>query len=211
METIPVSGICYPNNLSRILLLSLEDVMGINGLNTILKLAGQSDLIGNYPPNNTESEFDFATFSMIICALTDMYGQRGARVLAMRAGNAIFHQMLLDMGEPIDVKVESFQSKPLTEKIQVGLSVVRSAFSKTKSAPIPLTEDGTYSYSVKYCPVCWGRSTSTPECSLISGLLQASVRWSTNGLEFEVSQKTAQSCGNPTCDFIIPTLPSLIK
>jgi hypothetical protein len=36
MDPIPDSGLFYPNNLARITLLALEDVMGANGLNAIL-------------------------------------------------------------------------------------------------------------------------------------------------------------------------------
>jgi hypothetical protein len=207
MKIIPESGLFYPNNLSRILLLSLEDVIGQNGLKAILNLAGQSNLIGNFPPHNTESEFNFSSFSMIIGALDDLYGQKGSRVLALRAGDAVFQEMLKDMGEPMDIESDNYQAKPLSEKIQVGLSVVRNKFSKTKTASIPQTEDGQFLYSVQYCPVCWGRTTTTPDCFLISGLIQASIRWATKGQEISITQKTAHSCGDPSCDFIVPNAP----
>jgi hypothetical protein len=208
MIKIPDSGIFYPNNLSRILLLSLEDVLGVNGLKTILNLTGLSSLIDNYPPNNLESEFDFAKFSMIMAGLDELYGPHASKVMGMRAGNALFTEMLKIVGEPADVKTEEFQAKPLVEKIQYGLWVARNSFSKTKSAPIPQMDDGQFFYSVKYCPVCWGRTTTTPSCYLVAGMLQAAVRWSTNGKELNVTQQAAHSCGDPSCDFIVPITPS---
>jgi hypothetical protein len=204
IKSIPESGIYIPNNFARMFMLSLEEVMGVNGLNAILNEAGQSALIGNYPPNDLDYEFDISYFSAIAGALEELYGLRGARVFAVRAGTATFKQILMDTSEPVDVNSESYQSKPLVEKISFGLSVIRDTFSNTKDTAIPRTEEGSFLYSVQYCPVCWGRKTSVPSCYLISGLLQASIRWSTNGKEVVIEQTKAHSCGDATCDFIIP-------
>ena len=62
MEPIPKSGLYYPNKIAHIALTAIEDVMGKNGLNAILNLAGLSHLIDNYPPDNLERQFDFAEF-----------------------------------------------------------------------------------------------------------------------------------------------------
>jgi hypothetical protein len=207
MQTIPASGIFYPNNFIRILLLSLEDVAGENGVKAILNMAGQAHLIGNYPPANMEGEFDFSHYSMIIAALDDLYGNKGAQILLMRAGKAIFAESLGMIGDPLSIHSESFQSKPLAEKIEAGLCLVHSVITKTKTTSIPRTEDGQFLYSVQYCPVCWGRTTTSPRCFLTAGLLQATINWATNGLEFNVTQKTAHSCGDPTCDYLIPVTP----
>jgi hypothetical protein len=72
MEPIAESGLYYQNDLARIALLALEDVMGTNGLNAILNLSGQSQFIGNYPPDNLVSEFDYSHFSSIIGAVEEM-------------------------------------------------------------------------------------------------------------------------------------------
>lgn len=207
MRNIPASGIFYPNNFIRILLLSLEDVAGKNGVKAILNMAGQSNMIGNYPPANMEGEFDFARYSMIIAALDDLYGNKGSQILSMRAGEAIFAESLEMIGDPLDIHSESYQSKPLTEKIEAGLCLVHSVVTKTKSTSMPRSDDGQFLYSVQHCPVCWGRTTTTPRCFLTAGLLQAAVRWATNGQEFTVTQKTAHSCGDPTCDYLIPVMP----
>jgi hypothetical protein len=207
MKTIPDSGLLYPNNFIRIFLLSLEDVAGENGVKAILNMAGQSNLIGNYPPPNMEGEFDFSRYSMIIAALDDLYGGKGSQILALRAGNAIFAESLKDLKIPMDPKSESFQSKSLVEKIETGLCLVHATITKTKTTSIPRTKDGQFLYSVEHCPICWGRTTSTPRCFLTAGLLQAAVRWVTNGLEFNVTQVKAHSCGDASCDYIVPLTP----
>ena len=61
MSKIEPSGYYYPNMIARIYISAMEEIMGKNGLNAILNLAGLSHLIDNYPPTNLKKEFDFAT------------------------------------------------------------------------------------------------------------------------------------------------------
>ena len=45
-----VTDYFYPNRFGRIVLTSLEDVLGLHGVNAVLNLAEMADLVGNYPP-----------------------------------------------------------------------------------------------------------------------------------------------------------------
>jgi hypothetical protein len=207
MIKIPDSGFAYPNNLSRAFLLALEDVMGVNGLNAILNLAGQSKFIGNYPTNDSESKFDISYTSSIIGAIEEMYGPKGSRVLSMRAGQATFKEMIAELGEPVDPNDETFKALSVADKIQFGMTFIRSSFSGTKTPPVPQVETGEFLYSIPYCPNCWGRTTETPICFLNIGLLRATLRWVTNGLDFNMTQIRARSLGDQTCDYLVPITP----
>jgi hypothetical protein len=207
MIQIPDSGLNYPNNLSRAFLYALEDVMGVNGLNAILNLAGQSRFIGNYPADDSETKFDFAYISSIIAATEEMYGPKGGRILTMRAGQATFKQMIADLGEPVDPNDANFAAQPLADKIQFGMTFIRSTFSGAKTPPVPMTETGEFLYKIPYCPSCWGRTTETPTCFLNMGLLRACLRWITNGQDFNITQIRARSCGAESCDYTVPIIP----
>ena len=88
MDFIPPSGYYYPNKIARIFLLAMEEIMGKNGLNAVLNMAKQPQLIDNYPPDSLDKAFDFAQFSALNAALEEMYGPRGGRGLALRGGRA---------------------------------------------------------------------------------------------------------------------------
>ena len=92
------SGLYYQNLMARIYLDALEEVMGKNGTKAVLNLAGLSNLIDNYPPTNLNREFDFADFGALGQAIDDMYGPRGGRGLALRAGRATFADALSKFG-----------------------------------------------------------------------------------------------------------------
>ena len=49
MSPVQKTGLYYPNKFGLIIIKSLEEVMGRNGLNAILNLAGLNNYIENYP------------------------------------------------------------------------------------------------------------------------------------------------------------------
>src|SRR3989304_9579089 len=98
MGPVPKAGLYYPNKFGLITIKSLEEVMGKNGLNAILNLGGLTHYMERYPPDNLEKGFDFTELSAIGTALEEMYGPRGGRGLALRAGRATFSDGLRDFG-----------------------------------------------------------------------------------------------------------------
>lgn len=207
MAKIPDSGVLYPNSFVYNLLKSLEDVLGKNGVKAILNLSGQSNLIDNYPPDNMNPEFDIARYSMILAGLDDMYGDRGAQALGLKAGNMLFVETMQDK-DPLNVNSDAFKAKSVQEKIESGLIMLHTFVTKSSVSSMPRTADGQFLYSVENCPVCYGRVTKSPRCYLNVGLLQAVIRYSTGGLEIPVTQIKAHSCGDPTCDYVVPVIPN---
>ena len=78
----------FPNKIGRILLLGLEEVIGVQGVERILETARLPHLIGNYPENNLNLKFSFDALSSILSAMEELYGLQGGRGLACRAGRA---------------------------------------------------------------------------------------------------------------------------
>ena len=98
MAPLQKSGLYYPNKFGLITIKSLEEVMGKNGLNAILNLGSLNHYVENYPPDNLDKGFDFSELSAIGSALEEMYGPRGGRGLALRAGRATFSDALRNFG-----------------------------------------------------------------------------------------------------------------
>ncbi|KAB2860150.1 MAG: 4-vinyl reductase, partial [Anaerolineae bacterium] len=115
------SGFNYPNKFALIILMAMEEIMGKNGLNAILHLAGLEEFIGSYPPDNLEKQFDFAHITALNVALEEMYGPRGGRGLALRAGRATFAEGLKGFGALAGVGDLAFKVLPLPAKLKIGL------------------------------------------------------------------------------------------
>ncbi|NMC52486.1 MAG: 4-vinyl reductase [Chloroflexi bacterium] len=204
MEPIPKSGLYYPNKIPRILLMALEDVMGKNGVNAILNLAQLQHLIGNYPPDNLNREFDFADFSAINGALEEMYGPRGGRGLALRAGRAAFAEGLRNFGALAGAGDLAFKVLKLEAKLRIGLPAMAKVFTTTSDQLSTVQEfEDHYVYTIHRCPVCWGRTVDKPACFMAVGLLQEGLKWVSGGNEFRVSQSTCRAAGDEACNFVV--------
>lgn len=209
MDPIPKSGYYYANKFALITLKALEEVMGKNGVNAILNLAHLPHLIDQYPPDNLEREFDFADFSAINWALEEMYGPRGGRGLALRAGRATFADALRNFGALAGVGDLAFKVLPLEIKLRIGLPAMAKIFTQLTDQYSTVQEyENEFVYTIHRCPVCWGRSgVDKPVCFIATGLLQGSLKWVSGGLEFRVTETKCIAMGDPTCDFVIPKKP----
>lgn len=209
MEPIPVSGLYYPNKIANIALKALEDVMGKNGVNAILNLANLQHLIDHYPPTNLNREFDFAYFSSIWGALEEMYGPRGGRGLALRAGRATFAEGLRNFGALAGAGDLAFKVLPLHIKIKIGLPAMARIFTQTSDQHSTVEEkDDHFIYTIHKCPVCYGRHIDKPGCHIATGLLQEGLKWVSGGYEFRVVETKCIAVGNDVCEFVIMKEPA---
>jgi len=199
------SGLYYPNRIARIYMSAMEDVMGVNGMNAILNLAGLQELIGNYPSDSLDRKFDFADFTALNVALEEMYGPRGGRALALRAGRACFSQSLKNFGALAGVGDLAFKVLPLAAKLRIGLPSMANIFNNFSDQVTEVTEhDDHFTYTIKKCPVCWGRpATDKPVCNVAVGLLQEGLRWVSGGHEFRVIETECKAKGDTDCTFVI--------
>ena len=206
--TIPKSGLTYPNRFARITILAMEEVMGKNGLNAILNMANLQRLIDNYPPEDLERDFDFSDYSALHAALEEMYGPRGGRGLALRAGRATLAQGLKNFGALAGVGDMAFKVLPLAVKIKVALPSMAKVFSQVSDQYSTVEElDTDYVYTIHKCPCCWGRKSDKQVCYTATGLLQEAFKWVSGGHEFRVNEDKCVAMGDPVCSFIIQKEP----
>ncbi len=76
------------------LFLAMDEVMGQHGLEEALDMAH----IDHLPPDDLAREFAFDRIAALNAALDEMYGARGGRGMALRAGRAWFAQGMKSFG-----------------------------------------------------------------------------------------------------------------
>jgi predicted hydrocarbon binding protein len=201
---VKLSGLYYPNKMMRIFLDALEDVMGKHGLNAVLNQAGLAEYQTKRPAENLERQVDFAHIAHLCGALEDMYGARGGRGLAARAGRALFSQGLKNFGALAGVGDLAFRVLPLNAKLKLGLPAVASIFSNFSDQLSTVQEyDDHYLYIIKKCSMCWERHTDKPCCHVATGILQEALRWVSDGHEFRIMQTRCHACGDEFCEYVI--------
>jgi predicted hydrocarbon binding protein len=209
MDPIEKSGLYYANKFALIMLDALEDVLGKNGLKAVLNLAHLSELSDNFPPDNLNKEFDFSDVSAINQALEEIYGPRGGRGLALRAGRATFADSLKNFGALAGASDLAFKVLPLGTKMRIGVPAMARIFTQVSDQHSTSQENnGVFVYTIHRCPVCWGRhDLDKPVCFIAVGLLQEGMKWLSGGKEFRVNESKCVSMGDDVCEFVIEKTP----
>jgi bacteriochlorophyll 4-vinyl reductase len=194
--------------MGRIVLTALEEISGQHGVNAILNLAKLPHLVNNYPPNNLNRGFRFQEFGAIQQTLEEMYGVRGGRALALRAGRETWKYALKEFAPVLGITDLAVRMLPLGIKLKIGLDVFAETFNKFSDQRVRLAEDERgYLWIIERCPVCWGRSAKTPCCHLAVGLLEQSLDWVSRGKRFKVEEVECIANGAEACVIVISKKP----
>ena len=198
----------YPNRMGRIILLSMEEVMGRNGVNAILKLASLPSLMEAYPSDDANLAFPFTTLSNITDMLEHAYGPHGGRGLALRVGRACFNYGVRQYGTQLGLTEMAFRLLPLPLKVNAGARIFAELFNNYTDQRVRVEEDdGKLFWHIDRCPLCWERKAQDPVCHLAVGLLQEALYWLSGGKVFNVEEQTCIAAGDATCTIVIDQSP----
>jgi len=75
------------NTIVRQALVAVEEVMGANGLNAVLRLSNLGNFVNNLPPDNLEPGIQALEYARLNQAIEEFYG-RGGRGMLKRIGKA---------------------------------------------------------------------------------------------------------------------------
>jgi predicted hydrocarbon binding protein len=209
MQAIPKSGYTLPNRLARITMQAVEEIIGAKGMQTLLTQAHLAHLIENYPEANLERGFDFSDYAALNLGLEEMYGPRGGRGMALRAGRQTFLQALSNFGALAGTGDMAFKMLPLGTRIKIALPAMARIFTEISDQTSSIEEKPhEFHYIVHRSAACWSRSgEEKPVCYLMVGLLQEALHSISAGREFRVDESECQAAGADVCRFIIQKEP----
>ena len=198
----------YPNRMGRIIFLATEEVLGRNGVNAVANLAGLSEFIDHYPPNNQQMDFSFEHISDLQASLEDFYGPHGGRGVALRIGRACFQHVLREFGPLFGLTDLAFRLMPMGTRIKIGAGAFAEIFNKYTDQRVHLEDKGKELFwHIEKCPLCWGRHSDNVSCQMAVGLLQESLYWLSGGKFFNVEEISCIAKGEPTCTVLIDKTP----
>ena len=198
----------YPNKWARIILTSAEEVMGPQGVRSMLNMAKIPQYIDNYPPDNMKKEFTFEGVGQLQQAIWDMYGNRGARVFAVRAGEQSFKVGLSQFKSVAAAAQVAMRVGSLEGKVKLGLEFFSKFFNTVSDQVVEVSEDDKHwIWTITRCPVSWGRKGDEAVCHLAIGVLQAGLAWVTEGKKFRLLETECKAKGDKNCVIKIEKVP----
>ncbi len=189
------------NSLVRQALTSAQEVMGDNGLNTVLRTSGLERFIGNFPPNNLEPSIQASQYAHLNQAIEEFYGRAGKGMLR-RIGKASFQYGLREQSALLGVAGVALKLLPEKQRIKFILNGMADALKKSNpEVNAWIDESGDrLAYIEATCAICHGRHSETPICYLYVGSITEAVLWAT-GKEYEIRETHCLAKGDEYCRF----------
>ncbi|MBU6997959.1 MAG: hypothetical protein HXS41_11970 [Theionarchaea archaeon] len=196
------------NTLMRVYLDTIQNILGSQGLNSVLNYGGLEKYINNLPPDNDELEIPREDLRKLHQSLIDLFGEKGARGILLRIGRGMTFTFLEK--RPAVVKSMKLAIKLLPEVRQMRLSLERFAEESDRRIPslkgiphIELREEKDYflfidedSYTSE------GIVSENPSCHVYVGNLETSLEWIT-GHAHKVEEIQCKARGDPADVFRI--------
>ena len=137
-----------------------------------------------------------------------MYGPRGARVFAIRAGRQSFKDGITSFGSVARAAQVTMKLGSMEQRIKAGLNFFAKFFNTVSDQVVRIDEDDDYWYwIIERDPLSCGRSSDKPVGHLAIGVLQGALHFGSGGKEFRIMQTQCVSMGDPESKFAIEKKP----
>jgi predicted hydrocarbon binding protein len=189
------------NTLMRQALSSVEEVMGKNGLNAVLRMSGLEQYIDNLPPDDLSPSVKSSDYARLNEAIESFYG-RGGRGILRRIGKASFQYAVREQSALLGLAGVALKLLPRKARILFILNSLANALKRTNpQVRVEVREAGNgFAYVAHTCSVCYGRQSDGPICHLYVGSIGEAVQWAT-GTHYRVQETHCIGKGDPYCRF----------
>ncbi len=192
-----------PNSMMYVTLLTVEDIIGENGLNSILNYSGLTKYRDNFPPNDEKLEVPGSDFGAIVGSIIDVFGEKGARPLLYKAGRRGF-QLVMEKNPAmigfmgLGLKLLS-KRKRLEKVMEIGAESTNKVFGENQRFYVG--EEG-FILELFDCYWCKGLKSEGPICFGDVGLNAEVAKWAT-GDEHDVKEVLCRAKGDDVCKIVI--------
>ena len=189
------------NSLVRQALVSAQEVMGDNGLNTVLRTCGLERFVGNFPPNNLEPSIQASQYARFNEAIEAFYG-RGGKGILRRICKASFQYGVREQAALLGVAGVALKLLPERQRIKFILNGMADALKKSNPEVNAWVDDSgdRLAYVESTCAICHSRHSAESICHLYVGSVAEAVQWAT-GREFVITETHCLAKGDEYCRF----------
>ncbi|MBU7024592.1 MAG: hypothetical protein HXS40_10545 [Theionarchaea archaeon] len=189
------------NFILRKWLETLQDIVGENGLKTILNYAHLGQYIHNFPPDNDEGAIPVEHLQSLYRTILDLFGYKGARSLQLNVGRKVMEKMVKSR-PAVTIPIKT-AARLLPESRRIRMTLEKFMEQSLERAPTTLGKDR---YELKETDEYFlfidydyegseGVTSDRPVCGFLVGMLDYAVEWITgNPHKVEEIQCRAMGC-----------------
>lgn len=185
---------------------TIQNIVGPNGLKSILNYAHLKKYIDNFPPDNEELEIPLKDLQGLYYSLIELFGSKGARSLQLRVGRGNVQRGFDRRPKTMKAIQLAARLLPETKKIRLVLERLieydKKAYAQAEDL-IELQEEGDYFLIIHRDRFeSEGVISQTPVCGDFVGTIEALVEWIT-GHPHKVEEIECRAMGHPADVFKI--------
>lgn len=189
------------NLLMRIMLETIQTVVGENGLRSILNYAHLEKYIDNFPPDNDLLAVPAADLHSARLSLIELFGQKGTRALELRVGREIIRLFLEKRPKITRILDIAGYFLSETRKMRIGLEKFMEQMERRHPSPVTprleLREEKEYFLLIDRDFLgSEGVVSVEPVCHVYVGMLQCLMERVT-GHEHKVEEIECKAVGHP--------------
>ncbi len=170
-----------PNQVLHLVFIVAEEILGKNGLNSLLNYTKLQKFIGNYPPNNMEMEQGFDDLSRIMTGLIEILGEHGSKTISFQIGKRTFEIIRDKFPSMLKINEIEPQERTPDRLFDEFVRIQGIMFEAAKEIFGDIykyyeTEEG-YVIELSPCYWCIGLKTDRPICNAGNGFSFAVGQW----------------------------------
>ncbi len=196
----------YVNALFLQMLRGIEEVLGENGLNAVLRSSGLARYIGNPPENNLESDILAREYARLNEAIEEFTGRAGKGMLR-RIGRASFQWGMREQAAVMGLAGIALKALPQRlRKRAILLGLRKGLMDVVEFGKVDVKyEGGVMIYTDYACTICHTRHSDHPICHLYVGTLGEAMTFATgkDAREFDIVETHCRAQGHDYCRFEI--------
>ncbi len=181
----------------------MEEIIGRPGLNAVLNLSEQH-VQGTSHESEPVLRIGSSNVAVIAEGLEKMYGPRGGRGVALRAGRAGFKYLLRQFGSTMGIIDLNYRMLPVPVRLKTGLEALAELMAKIGDERVKIDEfDSFWTWTAERCPYCWRRKVGEPACHFPVGMLQEFFSWASSGRVYKIHEVECMAAGGSVCSIQI--------
>ena len=179
--------------------MGVEEIIGQPGINAVLNLAEQLPQETSRKENSA-LRIDYENVAAIAEGLERMYGPRGGRGIALRAGRAGFKYLLRQYGTLMGIIDLNYRMLPVPVRLKTGLEALAGLMAKIGDESVTIGElESHWTWKAERCPHCWQRKVVDPACQFPVGMLQEFFAWASSGRVYGIHEIECMAAGGSAC------------
>lgn len=187
--------IACTSEMGRLMADGIERVIGQTGAQAVNRLAGLSS--GGAAGSLELPSVELAALQV---ALEEVYGTRGGRGIALRAGRAIFASLRHAHEGALGWDQVKFRLQPAPLRLTNGFISLAGLLGELTGTEFAVTQgEDRWQMQAPQCPFCWQRETDDPACPFWVGLVQEYFLFASSGKFHSVSEVECRAAGGDAC------------